>query len=160
MRSLNRKTMVITILSFTMLLYMYSIQEIHFFADDYHARYILNAFTGLILLIGVAYLCYPPQKPGDIEKLRSLPSQVLRKYKLESGAESTEPQYFISDKEAWNVLRKQLRTISLGYAVLYVYENCELAMINNSTSSDERRIDCWKPVCMGRISEDFERQRQ
>lgn len=57
---------------------------------------------------------------------------VLNEYKLEYETESTESQYFISDADAWNTLRKQLATTARGCAVLYIKENCELPIINNT----------------------------
>ena len=41
--------------------------------------------------------------------------------------ESTASQYFISDTEAWNTLRKQLKTTAQGHAILYISESCEIA---------------------------------
>ena len=69
--------------------------------------------------------------------------------------ESTESQYFISDADAWNTLRKQLATTARGCAVLYIKENCELPIINNTVLAKKRNFDCWKPVCAGQISKDF-----
>ena len=75
--------------------------------------------------------------------------------KLEYETESTESQYFISDADAWNTLRKQLATTARGCAVLYIKENCELPIINNTVLAKKRNFDCWKPVCAGQISKDF-----
>ena len=80
---------------------------------------------------------------------------VLNEYKLEYETESTESQYFISDADAWNTLRKQLATTARGCAVLYIKENCELPIINNTVLAKKRNFDCWKPVCAGQISKDF-----
>ena len=80
---------------------------------------------------------------------------VLNEYKLEYETESTESQYFISDADAWNTLRKQLATTARGCAVLYIKENCELPIITNTVLAKKRNFDCWKPVCAGQISKDF-----
>ena len=77
---------------------------------------------------------------------------VLNEYKLEYETESTESQYFISDADAWNTLRKQLATTARGCAVLYIKENCELPIINNTVLAKKRNFDCWKPVCAGQIT--------
>ena len=69
--------------------------------------------------------------------------------------ESTASQYFISDTEAWNTLRKQLKTTARGHAILYISESCELPIINNTILAKKRNFDCWKPVCAGQISKDF-----
>ncbi len=127
----------------------YSIRELCFFESDYYFKYILNTFTGIILLTGVAYLCYPQKQASQTGE------PALNKYKLVFGTESTMPQCFISDGEAWNTLRKQLKTTSLGYAVLYIYESNELPVINNTISAKKKSFDCWKPVCVGQISKDF-----
>ena len=114
--------------------YIYSsINEFYFFEKDYY-EYLLNTFAGITLLTGIAYLCYT---------------------KLEYETESTESQYFISDADAWNTLRKQLATTARGCAVLYIKENCELPIINNTVLAKKRNFDCWKPVCAGQISKDF-----
>lgn len=63
---------------------------------------------------------------------------VLNEYKLEYETESTESQYFISDADAWNTLRKQLATTARGCAVLYIKENCELPIINNTVLAKEK----------------------
>lgn len=57
---------------------------------------------------------------------------VLNEYKLVYETESTASQYFISDTEAWNTLRKQLKTTAQGHAILYISESCELPIINNT----------------------------
>lgn len=36
-----------------------SINEFYVFENDYYFKYLLNTFTGIILLTGIAYLCYP-----------------------------------------------------------------------------------------------------
>ena len=64
-------------------------------------------------MTGIAYLCYPKKKANLKNEL------VLNEYKLEYETESTESQYFISDADAWNTLRKQLATTARGCAVLY-----------------------------------------
>lgn len=106
--------------------YIYSsINEFYFFEKDYY-EYLLNTFAGITLLTGIAYLCYPKKKANLKNEL------VLNEYKLEYETESTESQYFISDADAWNTLRKQLATTARGCAVLYIKENCELPIINNT----------------------------
>ena len=100
-------------------------------------------------MTGIAYLCYPKKKANLENEL------VLNEYKLVYETESTESQYFISDADAWNTLRKQLATTARGYAVLYIKENCELCVINNTVLAKKRNFDCWKPVCAGQISKDF-----
>lgn len=50
---------------------------------------------------------------------------------------------------------KQLATTARGCAVLYIKENCELPIINNTVLAKKRNFDCWKPVCAGQISKDF-----
>ena len=129
--------------------YIYSsINEFYFFEKDYY-EYLLNTFAGITLLTGIAYLCYPKKKANLKNEL------VLDEYKLEYETESTESQYFISDADAWNTLRKQLATTARGCAVLYIKENCELPIINNTVLAKKRNFDCWKPVCAGQISKDF-----
>ena len=76
-------------------------------------------------------------------------------YKLVYETESTASQYFISDTEAWNTLRKQLKTTAQGHAILYISESCELPIINNMILAKKRNFDCWKPACAGQISKDF-----
>ncbi len=125
-----------------------SINEFYFFGKDYY-EYLLNTFAGITLLTGIAYLCYPKKKANQENEL------VLNEYKLVYETESTESQYFISDADAWNTLRKQLATTARGYAVLYIKENCELSIINNTVLAKKRNFDCWKPVCAGQISKDF-----
>ena len=111
--------------------YIYSsINEFYFFEKDYY-EYLLNTFAGITLLTGIAYLCYPKKKANLKNEL------VLNEYKLEYETESTESQYFISDADAWNTLRKQL------------------PIINNTVLAKKRNFDCWKPVCAGQISKDF-----
>ena len=125
--------------------YIYSsINEFYFFEKDYY-EYLLNTFAGITLLTGIAYLCYPKKKANLKNEL------VLNEYKLEYETESTESQYFISDADAWNTLRKQLATTARGCAVLYIKENCELPIINNTVLAKKRNFDCWKPVCAGKI---------
>ena len=126
-----------------------SINEFYVFENDYYFKYLLNTFTGIILLTGIAYLCYPQKKTNLKNEL------VLNEYKLEYETESTESQYFISDADAWNTLRKQLATTARGCAVLYIKENCELPIINNTVLAKKRNFDCWKPACAGQISKDF-----
>lgn len=103
-----------------------SINEFYFFENDYYFKYLLNTFTGIILLTGIAYLCYPQKKTNQENEL------VLNEYKLVYETESTASQYFISDTEAWNTLRKQLKTTAQGHAILYISESCELPIINNT----------------------------
>ena len=81
-----------------------SINEFYVFENDYYFKYLLNTFTGIILLTGIAYLCYPQKKTNQENEL------VLNEYKLVYETESTASQYFISDTEAWNTLRKQFQT--------------------------------------------------
>lgn len=126
-----------------------SINEFYFFENDYYFKYLLNTFTGIILLTGIAYLCYPQKKTNQENEL------VLNEYKLVYETESTASQYFISDTEAWNTLRKQLKTTAQGHAILYISESCELPIINNTILAKKRNFDCWKPVCAGQISKDF-----
>ena len=102
-----------------------SINEFYVFENDYYFKYLLNTFTGIILLTGIAYLCYPQKKTNQENEL------VLNEYKLVYETESTASQYFISDTEAWNTLRKQLKTTAQGHAILYISESCELPIINN-----------------------------
>ena len=109
-----------------------SINEFYFFGKDYY-EYLLNTFAGITLLTGIAYLCYPKKKANLENEL------VLNEYKLVYETESTESQYFISR----------------GCAVLYIKENCELPIINNTVLAKKRNFDCWKPVCAGQISKDF-----
>lgn len=54
--------------------------------------------------------------------------------------ESTASQYFISDTEAWNTLRKQLKTTAQGHAILYISESCELPIINNMILAKKRKF--------------------
>ena len=115
----------------------------------YYFKNLLNTFTGIILLTGIAYLCYPQKKTNQENEL------VLNEYKLVYETESTASQYFISDTEAWNTLRKQLKTTAQGHAILYISESCELPIINNTILAKKRNFDCWKPVCAGQISKDF-----
>ena len=126
-----------------------NINEFYFFENDYYFKYLLNTFTGIILLTGIAYLCYPQKKTNQENEL------VLNEYKLVYETESTASQYFISDTEAWNTLRKQLKTTARGHAILYISESCELPIINNTILAKKRNFDCWKPVCAGQISKDF-----
>ena len=129
--------------------YIYSsINEFYFFEKDYY-EYLLNTFAGITLLTGIAYLCYPQKKTNQENEL------VLNEYKLVYETESTASQYFISDTEAWNTLRKQLKTTAQGHAILYISESCELPIINNMILAKKRNFDCWKPVCAGQISKDF-----
>lgn len=100
-------------------------------------------------MTGIAYLCYPQKKTNQENEL------VLNEYKLVYETESTASQYFISDTEAWNTLRKQLKTTARGHAILYISESCELPIINNTILAKKRNFDCWKPVCAGQISKDF-----
>ena len=65
------------------------------------------------------------------------------------------PHRNISDTEAWNTLRKQLKTTAQGHAILYISESCELPIINNMILAKKRNFDCWKPACAGQISKDF-----
>ncbi len=116
------------------------------FENDYYFKYLLNTFTGIILLTGIAYLCYPQKKTNQENEL------VLNEYKLVYETESTASQYFISDTEAWNTLRKQLKTTAQGHAILYISESCELPIINNMILAKKRNFDCWKPACAGQIS--------
>lgn len=154
-RGVKRRIVVITILLLVTLLYIYATYESNLFKYDYYVGYILNAFTGFMFLMGLAYLCYPKRQVTKVDELKRTTSSFLNKYKLESDMGSTAPQYFISDMEAWNTLRKQLKTNSVGYAVLYIYENGELTIINAETSIKGKSIDYWKPICMGQISKDF-----
>ena len=39
-----------------------SINEFYFLENDYYYEYLLNTFAGIILLTGIAYLCYPKKK--------------------------------------------------------------------------------------------------
>ena len=126
-----------------------SINEFYVFENDYYFKYLLNTFTGIILLTGIAYLCYPQKKTNQENEL------VLNEYKLVYETESTASQYFISDTEAWNTLRKQLKTTAQGHAILYISESCELPIINNMILAKKRNFDCWKPACAGQISKDF-----
>ena len=126
-----------------------NINEFYFFENDYYFKYLLNTFTGIILLTGIAYLCYPQKNTNQENEL------VLNEYKLVYETESTASQYFISDTEAWNILRKQLKTTAQGHAILYISESCELPIINNTILAKKRNFDCWKPVCAGQISKDF-----
>lgn len=146
------KMIVIAVLIFIVLFYMYSIRIV----SSYEYEYVLNAFTGLMLLIGTAYLCYP-WRPGEdrIKKEEAANFPVSKKYKLVSGSASTFPQYFLSDMEAWNVLRKQIRISCLGYAILYTYENCRLTVVRHGTLPEERDVNYWKPVCIGKVWDDF-----
>ena len=52
-------------------------------------------------------------------------------------------------------LKNELATTARGCAVLYIKENCELPIINNTVLAKKRNFDCWKPVCAGQISKDF-----
>ena len=88
-----------------------SINEFYVFENDYYFKYLLNTFTGIILLTGIAYLCYPQKKTNQENEL------VLNEYKLVYETESIASQYFISDTEAWNTLRKQLKTT--GIVIIY-----------------------------------------
>ncbi len=55
-----------------------SINEFYFFEKDYYFKYLLNTFvTGITLLTGIAYLCYPKKKANLENEL------VLNEYKLE-----------------------------------------------------------------------------
>ena len=102
-----------------------SINEFYVFENDYYFKYLLNTFTGIILLTGIAYLCYPQKKTNQENEL------VL------------------------NTLRKQLKTTARGHAILYISESCELPIINNTILAKKRNFDCWKPVCAWQISKDF-----
>ena len=78
-----------------------SINEFYVFENDYYFKYLLNTFTGIILLTGIAYLCYPQKKTNQENEL------VLNEYKLVYETDSTASQYINSDTEAWNTIRKQ-----------------------------------------------------
>lgn len=53
-----------------MLLIVCNIIKIYLEDSDYYASYILNSFTGLVLLFGVAFLCYPKKDHDDIYKTK------------------------------------------------------------------------------------------
>lgn len=154
-RGLKRRMIVIAILLLITLFYIYGTHECQLVKHDYYIERILNTFTGLTLLIGVAYLCYPKKHVLKTDEMIRPISSFLNKYKLESEMETTTPQYFKSEMEAWNTLRKQLKVNCFEYAVLYIYENGELAIVNAETPAKGKRINYWKPVCMGQISKDF-----
>ena len=46
-----------------------SINEFYVFENDYYFKYLLNTFTGIILLTGIAYLCYPQKKTNQENEL-------------------------------------------------------------------------------------------
>ncbi len=75
-------------------------------------------------------------------------------YKLVYETESTASQYFISDTEAWNTLRKQLKTTAQGH-VIQTSIKLRIAYNQYNYLAKKRNFDCWKPVCAGQISKDF-----
>lgn len=122
----------------------------------YYTKHILNGFLGLILLFGVALLCFPKNEnlEGDGE-VRDIPD--LKEYKLIAGIKSTDSRRFASEQEAWNMLSKQLPGMSRGHAILYVYEKEKCPFIDKHTGinplqekgGDVSIINYWKPVCEG-----------